>query len=196
MTQTSEATNDIAVRIDDLAAAYERHRLFPPLLGAGAAGRYGEDAVLQASRHHGRRAMGQDQVRGVENDLRAAESEDAGDFREYPVEADHHTDARGADIVHLERVVAGDVEEVLLAPEEMGLAVDAAEAVRPHQERAIVDRLAVGLGPPGAREGAALPAPGGHPVERRAAGRRLREQLEFLSVAELVAGREELGEYV
>jgi hypothetical protein len=132
----------------------------------------------------------------MQDNLGAAEREDAHNLREDPIETYHHPDARVPYIVNFERVFVRPVEELLFAAEGVGFTVDAAEAFRPDEDRAVVKGGAVSLGEAGAGEGAPRTTPGREAVHGEAARDRFRERLQLVAALELIPGREKFREYV
>ena len=128
----------VAVRIDRLAASGERHRAGRTRLGAGAVGGHRVQPVLERAHAHGFLRIGEHQVGRMRDDISTEQRQHAGSLGKTPVEADQHADLRGSDFVYRKRQVAGR-EPARLVLEQVQLPVHRLHALRPDQERAVVD---------------------------------------------------------
>src|SRR5207244_676432 len=124
----------LARGLNDFTFPYVGQPLLPAaLLPAGPVARHREDTVFQAARDHGVGAVGQHQVGGMGDDVRALQGQRARRLGVEPVEADHQPHPRRSDVEHGKSRVAGRKEQILLE-EEVRLPVDADQSAWPHQD--------------------------------------------------------------
>ena len=127
------------------------------------------------------------------DDLRTRKCQAARRLGEEPVEADHHANAARGGVHHGGRRVAGE-EDILLAVEEVELAVVVGRAIGADEHGRIVAAFLCALGIARDDDGVAF---AGEFTEEHGGGavvEGLGESVEFVAIAEVIAREGELGE--